>query len=368
MQEIMEKLEKLIVDIVNIEGVLGLPQKKQKVIELEDEMNSDSFWDDQVKAGQVAKKMSNIKEEVELFENLQKETSDLLFLSSEAKDLADEEFTKDIENRFIELERTFKQVEMETLFHETYDDNDCLVAVHAGTGGTDAQDWTEMLERMFLRFAEKKGFKVSILDRQVGEEAGIKKVIFEVKGPHAYGFFKSESGVHRLVRISPFDAEKMRHTSFALTEVEPLFEELEEIELKDDEIEIDTFKSGGHGGQSVNTTDSAVRVKHVPTGIVVSCQNERSQLQNKQTAFKILKSKLKKYQEAEHEEERKKIRGEYSEGTWGNQIRSYVLHPYKMVKDHRTNYETQEVNKVLDGELFKFIESFLKKEASKNNS
>jgi peptide chain release factor 2 len=224
----------------------------------------------------------------------------------------------------------------------------------------EAQDWAQMLLRMYLRYCEKKNFTTKIIDESRGQEAGIKSVTFEILGPYAYGNLKSEAGVHRLVRISPFDAEKMRHTSFALIEVMPILEDDEEVKIKTEDLKIDVFRSGGHGGQSVNTTDSAVRITHLPTGIVVKCQSERSQLQNKKIALKLLQAKLAKLQEAAKGKELAEIRGEVLAAEWGNQIRSYVLQPYKMVKDHRTEFETADANAVLGGEIDKFVESYLR--------
>jgi peptide chain release factor 2 len=271
-----------------------------------------------------------------------------------------DELKIDLEKHLSELQAQFNQLEFLLLLSSEYDQENCLLAIHAGTGGTDAMDWAGMLERMILRYAEKKNFKVNILDRSPGAEAGIKSVVMEIDGRYAYGWLKSQAGVHRLVRISPFDAEKMRHTSFALMEVLPVLAEVAELELKDDELEIETFKSSGHGGQSVNTTDSAVRIKHKPTGLTVACQNERSQLQNKERALKILKSNLHQYNQTQLEEERQRLRGEYNEAAWGNQICSYVLQPYRLVKDHRTGYETQETDRVLDGDLDGSTETYLK--------
>ncbi|MBU4482147.1 peptide chain release factor 2, partial [Patescibacteria group bacterium] len=317
-----------------------------KLLELEEQMSQPRFWDNQENAKKISQQSADLRQEIQEFEDLNNEINNLP--------------ENNIEDKLEIINKKIEKLEFKTMLSNKYDVNNAILSIHAGTGGTDAQDWAEMLERMILRFCEAKKYKVNILDRQVGNEAGIKSVIFEIIGKWAYGYLQSEAGVHRLVRISPFDAEKMRHTSFALIEVLPELETLEEVELKDDDLEIDTFKSSGHGGQSVNTTDSAVRIKHKPTGLTATCQNERSQLQNKQTALKILASKLQQYNLAEQEEEKKKLRGEFSEAVWGNQIRSYVLHPYKLVKDHRTNFETQDAEKVLNGELDEFMESYLK--------
>lgn len=299
-----------------------------------------------------------MKEEVDIWEKLEKEIKEVLSLAKEGE----ESIENELEEKLKKLEEDYSKLEFNLMLNGEYDRNNAIMAIHSGAGGTDAQDWAAMLERMYLRYSEAKNFKVNILDRQAGGEAGIKSVVMEITGKFAYGWMKSEAGVHRLVRISPFDAEKMRHTSFALVEVLPELEEIEEIELKDEDLEISTAKSSGPGGQGVNTTDSAVRIRHKPTGLMASCQNERSQLQNKETALKILRSKLKQYNQAELEEEKKRLRGEFSEAAWGNQVRSYVLHPYKMVKDHRSEYETQEVQEILDGNLDEIIESCLKKE------
>jgi peptide chain release factor 2 len=361
MNELIEKIKELQTKIAEVAEILNLSQKKQRILELQDEMSNPNFWADNEKAGKVAMEASSLSKEVEEMELLKKETADELELVLECEAENNEELLVEIEKKYKELKSKFSAIEFDAMMNGPYDDKNAVVAVHAGTGGTDAQDFVEMLERMIFRYAEKKKFKVNMLDRQFGNEAGIKSSIFEVAGSHAFGYLKSEAGVHRLVRISPFDAEKMRHTSFALMEVLPMLEEVGDIEIKDDDLEIDVFRSSGHGGQSVNTTDSAVRIKHKPTGIIVTCQNERSQMQNKQTAMRVLLSRLKQYYDAKEEEEKKKLRGEFSEAVWGNQAISYVLQPYKLVKDHRTGFETVEVEKVLNGELEELVEAFLKK-------
>ncbi len=356
MKELIESSLGLLEKINQGWGLVDIPDKTKKIGLMEKQMNEPDFWSDQVRATKISKEAAELGEEVEKWQKLKKEVGEILSLAKEGENSIKDELKDKLEK----LGNDFSKLEFNLMLSGEYDRNNAIMAIHSGAGGTDAQDWAAMLERMYLRYAESKNFKVNILDRQAGGEAGIKSVVMEVVGKFAYGWLKSEAGVHRLVRISPFDAEKMRHTSFVLVEVLPELEEIEEIKLKDEDLEISTAKSSGPGGQGVNTTDSAVRIRHKPTGLMVSCQNERSQLQNKETALKILKSKLKQYNQAELEEEKKRLRGEFSEAAWGNQIRSYVLHPYKMVKDHRSNYETQEIQEVLDGDLEEIIESYLK--------
>ncbi len=360
MKEFVSKIQALKDRLAEIGKLLHLPQLKQRLLELEDKMQAPDFWQDQQRAKEVSQQAADLKEEVTKFEKLTQEIDDSLIMAGEIEESGENFLSEELDKKITVLEKEVSGFEFRTILNGEYDGHNALVAIHAGTGGTDAQDWAEMLERMYLRYAERKKFRVNILDRQPGNEAGLKSVIFEVLGKWAYGYLKSEAGVHRLVRISPFDAEKMRHTSFALMEVLPELAEVGEVEFKDEDLEVDVFRSSGHGGQSVNTTDSAVRIRHKPTGIVVTCQNQRSQLQNKQTALKILAARVKQYNQAEKEEEKKKLRGEFSEAAWGNQIRSYVLQPYKLVKDHRTEYETQTVEKVLNGELDELVEAYLK--------
>ncbi len=361
MKDIINQAEELKQKIKQARQWLALDEKQAKLNKLEQQMQQIVFWTDQRAAAKTSQQAAELSAEINLWSELKQQIDEVLSLALTSQQEKDNSIKLDLSHKIDNLKQKFSQLEFKLMLSEIYDKNNALLAIHAGAGGTDAQDWAAMLERMYLRYTYNKKFKVNILDRQNGQEAGIKSLTMEVKGKYAYGYLKAEAGVHRLVRISPFDAEKMRHTSFALVEVLPELEELEDIKLKEEDLQIDTFKSTGHGGQSVNTTDSAVRIRHLPTGITVVCRNERSQLQNKQMALKILKSKLRQYEQTELEEEKKKLRGEFSEAAWGNQIRSYVLHPYKLVKDHRTGFETQEVNKILDGELDEIIEVYLKK-------
>lgn len=323
-------------------------------------MQEPGFWDTQDRARALSQEREELAKEIETWNSFEKDlhdTSELFSLATKEEDVAT---LKDVEKHSAELVQQFTDLELYLFFSGRYDARDAYLTLHAGSGGTDAQDWAEMLLRMFIRFAERQKWTISIVEEQKGKEAGIKRAMLHIRGRHAYGMLKAEAGVHRLVRISPFDAEKMRHTSFALVEVIPQFDDVDELEIDEKELRIDTFTASGHGGQSVNTTYSAVRIVHIPTGITVSCQNERSQKQNKETALNILKAKLHAKALEEQQKEKQDIRGEFKSAEWGNQIRSYVLHPYTMVKDHRTSHETQDVQGVLDGDLQPFIESYLR--------
>lgn len=320
-------------------------------------MNALDFWHDQKMAKKVSKEFNDIKEELEIWDNLLGEVNDLIIILEDLSD--DKKIIKEVEIKFKSLSKRFSKLEFELLFSGRHDKYNAILSIHAGTGGVEAQDWAEMLLRMYLRFIEHKGWQAKILSESRGTEAGIKSVTVYISGRYAYGWLKAEAGVHRLVRISPFDAEKMRHTSFALVEILPELEEAE-IEINPKDLRIDTFMSSGHGGQGVNTTYSAVRIVHEPTGLTATCQNERSQLQNKEMAMKILGAKLQSYNKEKQDRKRQKIRGEILSAEWGNQIRSYVLHPYKMVKDHRTGFESKDPDKILDGKLDGFIEAYLK--------
>ncbi len=314
------------------------------------------FWVDTRRAADVSQQTADLRREIETWETLHKELEELM----ELERLDDSSLKEEIEGKTRDLVERFSRLEFQTLFSGEHDPSNAIIAIHAGSGGTEANDWTEMLLRMYMRYVERKGMRIDVLSESRGEEAGIKSVMLRVVGRYAFGYLKSEAGVHRLVRISPFDAEKMRHTTFALVEVLPEFENLKEMEIDPKDLRIDTFLAGGHGGQSVQTTYSAVRVVHIPTGITVSCQNERSQLQNKETALKVLKSKLHQLALQEQRKEKQALRGEYTSAEWGNQARSYVLHPYKLVKDHRTDFETADAQAVLNGELDGFVEAYLR--------
>lgn len=355
--ELLEELQK---KIATTWQMLKLDTLRQRIFDLEAKMQQEDFWKNTEHAKEVSQEMSTLRNGLQTWETIKKEVDETLSLARLAEAESDGALQHDLAQKTQELQKRFEELEFFILLSGEYDERDAIVAVHAGAGGVDAQDWAEMLLRMMTRFAEKNRWKVAILDKSSGAEAGIKSVMLHVRGHYAYGKLKSEHGVHRLVRISPFDAEAMRHTSFALTEVIPDLGDIADVELRDEDLRIDVFRSGGHGGQSVNTTDSAVRIVHLATGITVTCQNEKSQHQNKATALKILKSKLHQLTREKQEEEKRKLRGEYTSAEWGNQIRSYVLHPYKLVKDHRTGFEVTNPDVVLDGNLEPFIETYLR--------
>lgn len=341
------------------EGVFDLPKLDQQISELETETGDPNLWSDPQNAHAVMQRLSHLSEErtrwIALEDQMHTAEEFVALVAPE-----DQPLLIELAEEIQKLEQTVDATEISILLDGPYDDRPAFLQVQAGAGGVDSQDWAQMLERMYLRWAEQQGWKTSIIDQMDGEEAGVKSATIELRGPFAYGRAKAEAGVHRLVRLSPFDQAHRRHTSFARVEVMPEVDDAVEIEINPDELRIDVFRAGGHGGQGVNTTDSAVRLTHLPTGIVVTCQNERSQLQNKETAMKVLRGRLLERRLQEQREERQKLRGEYREAAWGNQIRSYVLHPYNMVKDHRTDTETSNTQGVLDGDIDNFIEAFLR--------
>ncbi|MFH0829152.1 MAG: peptide chain release factor 2 [Candidatus Kerfeldbacteria bacterium] len=357
MKDLRDRINVLKQKISDSRRFLDLDQKKQEIAEIEDRMAQPDYWADRRRAEAESKRLSGLKDDIAVWQRLDTETADL---SNMIEDADAESVRKDIERGIGKIEGVMRELEFRILLGGKHDERNAIVAVHAGTGGTDAQDWAEMLLRMILRFCEKKKWTVKLLDESRGSEAGIKSATFEVTGRYAYGYLKSEAGVHRLVRISPYDAEKMRHTSFALVEAIPEFEEAEAVTIDPKDIRVDTFLAGGHGGQGVQTTYSAVRIVHLPTKIMVSVQNERSQQQNRETAMRILTSKLQLLEEEKIHREKQQLRGEYAEAAWGNQIRSYVLQPYRMVKDHRTKEETGDVDAVLNGDIARFIEAYLR--------
>ncbi|MFA7314728.1 MAG: peptide chain release factor 2 [Candidatus Magasanikbacteria bacterium] len=360
MHEVVKSLANLQTKLAEMRVILDISGKQKKVAELSKLVNAPDFWKDQENATKKSKEMSELQSEIDMLNKYEKDVIDLLEIARLDELDRDVNIREDVEKQYFILEKNVLKLEFNTLFDGKHDRENAIVAIHAGSGGTEAQDWAEMLLRMYLRYIDKKGWKTTILDESKGQEAGIKSITFRVEGTFAYGHLKSEHGTHRLVRISPFDAEKMRHTSFALVEVIPELEEAEDVKIAEKDLRIDTFMAGGNGGQSVNTTYSAVRIVHIPTGITVSCQNEKSQQQNKKLAMKVLLSRLQKLQEEKEDEERLKLRGEYKSPEWGSQIRSYVLHPYHMVKDLRTRYETTDDEGVLNGDLDGFIEAYLR--------
>ena len=359
MKEHQQKLIALQEKVEKARGLLGLPEKIERIAQCEILMQAPDFWENHEEAKNISQEHEQLKSEVELWDRLQFTITELLALLDDLEKTPDVELEEELGERIITLEKEFTDASFVMLFSGKYDKHNAIVTMYSGSGGTEAQDWAEMLLRMIMRYAEKKKWHVQLLDETRGQEAGIKSATLSVRGKNVYGHLQSEHGTHRLVRISPFDAEQMRHTSFANIEVIPEVAEEEAVIIDEKDLRIDTFMSSGKGGQSVNTTYSAVRIVHSPTGITVQCQNERSQLQNKQTAMRMLQSKLQQKQDEEEVEEQRKLKGEYKKAEWGNQIRSYVLHPYKMVKDNRTKYETAQPDDVLNGDLDGFVTAYL---------
>jgi peptide chain release factor 2 len=348
------------IDSLPLGGLFDLDKKNKEIEALENEMADPNFWNDQKSAQKVITKLNLIKKGIERFETVESQLVNIQDLHEMLKEDFDEEVQELIEDEIKTLQKDFEEYELSLLLDGEFDANNAILEFHPGAGGTESQDWGEMLVRMYMRWADKRGYKVDTIDYQTGDEAGIKSVTLAIKGENAYGYLRSEKGVHRLVRISPFDSSGRRHTSFASVEVMPEINDDAEIDIKTEDLKIDTYRSSGAGGQSVNTTDSAVRITHLPTNTIVTCQNERSQIKNREQAMKLLKSKLIQLEIEKKQEELTKIRGEQKEIGWGSQIRSYVFHPYSMVKDHRTNAETGNTNAVMDGGIDIFIDSYLR--------
>ncbi|MFW5888530.1 MAG: peptide chain release factor 2, partial [Patescibacteria group bacterium] len=361
MENLLKNLEELRERFLKIKNSLDIDALKQEKKYKEKLMNREGFWDDKDTAIEISKRVEELNTEIKKWEDMENDITDLEELVAMAEKEEDPSFGEEAYKRYEELRAKFRNLEFHTMFSGEYDRNNAIISIHAGAGGVDAQDWAEMLERMYLRFAEKKEWKARILDRSPGSEAGLKSVTIKVDGKWAFGYLRSETGVHRLVRISPFDAEGSRHTSFALVEIIPEIPVQEEsVEIKDEDIRVDTYGSSGPGGQSVNKTESAVRLTHIPTGIVAACQNQKSQHQNREEAFQLLKSKLHRKELQEKREKEEELRGDLPSAEWGRHIRSYVLHPYSMVKDHRTDHETSDTEAVLNGDIEGFVEAYLR--------
>lgn len=359
MQELKESLKLAKKEIAKGVKTVDPEELKHRVKQLETLMNEPNFWDDQEKAQSISQEVAALNQTIEDWQNIKRDCDELLGLVEATNAEENPQEAKELHQMVEKFDVRWKDLLTKSFLSEKYDKNNVIMSIHAGTGGKDAMDFADMLLRMYLRYAEKRGFNVEVLDKSEGEEVGLKSVTLMIKGYLAYGYLKSENGVHRLVRLSPFNSKHTRETSFALVEVLPELHLDEAEQINQEDLRIDTFRSSSAGGQSVNTTDSAVRITHIPTGVSVQCQNERSQQQNKEQAMKILVAKLQDLKEKEAAEKIEDIRGGRTEIKWGNQIRSYVLHPYTMVKDHRTKYETSKVEEVLDGDIEGCIRSYL---------
>lgn len=358
MDELRSRLDVLEQKVERAWNTLKLDDKAREIAEIEPKTQQPDFWSDQEVAQRQTRRLADLKRVVEPWQSLRAEIAELKELTTMADEGMDDELSQQVEV----ASTSYEALEHQLKFNGPYDDHNAILTIQAGAGGTDAQDWVQILQRMYSRWAQKHEMKVSVEAESVGEEAGLKNTTLIIEGDYAFGRLRSEHGVHRLVRLSPFNTANSRETSFAMVEVTPVIDEPTEVEIDESDLKIDVFRAGGHGGQSVNTTDSAVRITHIPTGIVVSIQNERSQIQNKDKAMNILRSKLAQLAVEQHAEKVADLRGPNIEAAWGNQIRNYVLHPYNLVKDTRTGAETSNVDAVLDGDIDQFIEAYLLKE------
>ncbi|MCM3000703.1 peptide chain release factor 2 [Paenibacillus cellulositrophicus] len=353
-------LREIATKLTNLRGSLDLDLKQEMIANFEEKMSAPDFWDDNEKAQSLIAEMNAVKSSVDEYEKLQQEYDDASMMAELADEEGDESLAAEIAEAVESLTKKLDDFELKLLLSQPYDKMNAILELHPGAGGTESQDWGQMLLRMYTRWAEKHGFKVETLDYLPGDEAGIKSVTLLIKGFNAYGYLKAEKGVHRLVRISPFDSSGRRHTSFVSCDVVPEITEDVDVEIRTEDLKIDTYRASGAGGQHINTTDSAVRITHIPTGVVVTCQNERSQIKNRERAMTMLRSKLYERKLEEQQKQLDEIRGEQSDIAWGSQIRSYVFHPYSMVKDHRTSVETGNVGAVMDGDLDLFIDGYLR--------
>ena len=343
---------------------LDLENKEQRVEELEREMEAPGFWDNAERSQKMMKELSALKGDMEIYHKLQNQKEEIELMIEMGYEENDASVIPDIQEMLDEFQRDFDHIRIKTLLSGEYDKDNAIVTLHAGAGGTESCDWASMLYRMYLRWADRQGFSTEVLDYLDGEEAGIKSVTFQVNGENAYGYLKSEKGVHRLVRISPFDANSRRHTSFSACDVMPEIDDDVEVDINMADVRVDTYRASGAGGQHINKTDSAVRMTHIPTGIVAQCQSERSQLQNREQCMRLLRARLFELEQEKKEKELAALEGDQQKIEWGSQIRSYVFHPYNLVKDHRTNTETSDTQGVMDGDINKFIESYLHAKAN----
>jgi len=357
--DLEKQAKQLLTDVQAAEQTIDIEKLENELSELTALTADPQLWSDQARAQTLTKQQADLALRVATWRTLEDAAKDICELAG----LRDESMTQELAKQIASLQKQYNQLKTELLFAGVYDNHVAIVSIHAGAGGTDAQDWAQMLLRMYLRWAEKSDMSTQMIDESTGDEAGIKSATFEVSGSFAYGKLAAEHGVHRLVRLSPFNSDNLRQTSFAKVEVVPKIDSPDQVHIDDKDLKIDVYRSGGKGGQSVNTTDSAVRVTHIPTGIVVAIQNERSQLQNKETAMTILRSKLAQLQQEQHLESVAELKGPNEQAAWGNQIRSYVLHPYKQVKDLRTRHESADPDAVLDGNLDEFITAYLEQKA-----
>lgn len=355
MQDLIKQAGDLQSAIADAIARLRIDELEKELADLTIQVADPDLWQDQANAQNLLKKQSSLQQRISAWRAIEQSTKDILELAESG----DESLLGDLTDQYETTNRRYHELKTELLYNGPFDDHVAIISIHAGAGGTDAQDWAQMLHRMYVRFAEKEGGHVTQLDESAGEEAGLKSSTFEIDLPYAYGRLQGEHGVHRLVRLSPFNSDNLRQTSFAKVEVMPKIEHPDEVVVDEKDLKIDVYRAGGHGGQSVNTTDSAVRITHLPTGTVVAIQNERSQLQNREMAMTILRSRLAQLQQEQHLENLAELKGPNEQAAWGNQIRSYVLHPYKQVKDLRTRYETSDVDGVLDGDLSALITAYL---------